>query len=401
MKLINYKKIQSLDFFINFFRSSAEPIVESLLMLIFIKIFNSSIAAKTGLVFFLKVGLLSGIPISILIAKYRFRIHQFLAFVALFVSGICLVAFFYENSFVFYLLAFCISVFLNGLHPIHGEIYNLYPKKNRAKKFMTTLGGFALGSIFFTVIYDLIIKESIENYSDIMLILFGASLVLVFLYLLLPPIPYSKHTKIKLKTLLAILKKDKLFTYICISWFIMGTGNLWILPYRVNILAEENFGFKYSDSLILIIIVVIPEVIRLFTTPIFAIIFDKYNFLAFRILTNVLFIIYLFFFFFSGLLSNPLIGHLIGIVFFGLAATSGSFAWKLWINRFTAKKNVPLYMTLHSGLTGIRILITPLLGLYALNKLGPMFCASISILLLVIATLMIVRIYPLKNRFKN
>ena len=401
MKLINYKKIQILDFFISFFRSAAEPIVQSLLMLIFIKIFNSSIVAKTGLVFCLKVGLISGIPISILIAKYKFRIHQSLAFVSLSMSGICLIIFFYHNLFVFYLLAFFISIFLNGLHPIHGELYNLYPKKSRAKKFITTLNGFALGSIFFTGIYELIIKEGIKNYSYIMLILFASSLILTFLYLLLPPIPYSKHSKIKPKTLFTILKKDKLFTYICISWFIMGTGNLWILPYRVNLLAEESFGFGYSESLILILIIIIPEIIRLLTTPFFAIVFDRYNFLVFRIMTNVLFIIYFIFFFFSGLLSNPLIGHLIGILFFGLATTSGSFAWKLWINRFTTKKKVPLYMTIHSGLTGIRILITPLLGLYALNKFGPMFCGGISILLLVIATLMIIRIYPLKNRFKN
>ena len=74
--------------------------------------------------------------------------------------------------------------------------------------------------------------------------------------------------------------------------------------------------------------------------------------------------------------------QIIGMCFIGLGFGGGSLAWRLLVTKIAPKDKVSAYMAIHSGLTGIRMMFTPLVGLYGLNTLGPKICGLISLILI-------------------
>ena len=112
--------------------------------------------------------------------------------------------------------------------------------------------------------------------------------------------------------------------------------------------------------------------------PVYAYLFDRINFIILRIIINSFFALYIVFFF----MGNSLVYHIIGMCFIGLGFGGGSLAWRLWVTKIAPKDKVSAYMAIHSGLTGIRMMFTPLVGLYGLNTLGPKTCGIISLILI-------------------
>lgn len=391
------KSSQKVDFARQFFNGSLVPILETLAMLSAIHYFQSSTFEKTFLAVCLKSGLILGIPLTLFIARYRWKISVVLGSGALLCSLILL-----QNAFFsfFPLLLFstlCLSLFLHGTHPLQSEIYALFPKKTRGKQFQYTVVAITFGSVFASFCYSFFTKETNPNYQNIWWI---ASLFLVGVSIFsfrLPNISFSKQQNITLKKMFHALISDKLFAYMCFVWFLFGSANLWIIAYRPNFLSEASFGFNYSAKLVMIVLIIVPETTRMIFLPLFARLFDRINFIFLRIILNIFLALHPFFLF----MGSSLLHHLAGTFCFGIAMAGSSIAWKLWLHKIVPSEKIPLYMTIHSGLTGIRMIASPLLGLIGLQVYGPHFCAIVSISLTVISILMLIPVLSKGNRFSH
>ncbi len=381
-----YRRIQFFDFWRNFFLGSLSPIVEVVAMLFFIEKFQASTLAKTSLAFALKSGFFIGVPISIFLFRKKFNLNLALFAFTLFAFVASLFSLLPLNPIVLVFL-FAIMVFpFTGTNPLVAEIYNLYPQASRGKKFVSSNMAFFAGSIIFAVVYNAILKNDTYNHELIFLLTAFAVLFSGISTLPLPSLKFSGKKKPHLKDLFYIIKNDKLFLYVLIVWHIFGTANLWILPYRTNLLAEESFGFQYNETIILLLLVVLPEMLFIIFNIPFAYLFDKFNFIVMRIGLNVLFLLYGIFFFLGGSFTM----HLIGMVCYGLGRAGGSIAWKLWVNKIVPPDKVSMYMNVHVAFTGVRMVISPLFGLVALYELGPQKVGFISISLYALSILLFI-----------
>ena len=143
---------------------------------------------------------------------------------------------------------------------------------------------------------------------------------------------------------------------------------------------------------------IVPETVRFIVIPFYARLFDRHNIVLLRIVLIVFFGLYAFLFF----MVPDFYAQLAGMVCFGVAIGGGSLNWKLWSTRIATPDRAAHYMAIHSGLTGVRLVISPIFGLYALHTLGPQACAGISMTLFFIAMAMLVPVVRLGAvRFNN
>ena len=189
------------------------------------------------------------------------------------------------------------SFVTQGTHPIQAEIYKLWPKTNRGSRFTTTIIASTIASTLSAWLYGYLIKHNTNGYLISFVISGLLSTPSIIFSKKLPKIRFSEKQTITLSMMLKTLIKDKLFSYMCLVWFFFGFANLWLLSYRTNFLSEAHFGFQYSVKKILLLLVIIPEVVRIIFLPLFAYLFDRMNFIVLRIILNIFLILHPFFLF--------------------------------------------------------------------------------------------------------
>ncbi len=405
-------RLQVFDSLRNFFLGSALPLIEVIFMYVFIKVFEAGLLEKTLLAIALKSGFLLALPISFLL----FRLKRTVAEAAFLLTALSCIALLASLLLIylprtpltlsFFIFLTIIIVFpIDGMHPLLAEIYSLYVKKSRAKRFASSIMAFILGGVIFSFLYNKLPQifgsledDYLQKYPWVVAI--GASgLLLSALFALgLPKIETSQKKKsYNLKYLFFILRQDSFFLTTLISWMFLGIANLWLLSYRTNFLVEERFGFGFNEAMVITILVITPKVMQLIFIVPLSYLYDTMNVISFRILVNVFNICYMFFFFFAGSLKMLIVG----MMFFGIARAGGGIAWKLWLNNMVPPSKVASYMSIHSAFTGFRMLFSPIFGLLALYTLGPKICGALSILLVIISIIILLPLQRYsKERFK-
>lgn len=183
----------------------------------------------------------------------------------------------------------------------------------------------------------------------------------------------------------------------CLAWFVLGMANLWLFPYRTNYLLEPDLGPGLTPQQVVVLVVLVPELVRLLSSPLFAWCFDRINFILLRMVINVFFGLYAIFFF----TSHGLLGLSLGSIFLGIAQAGGSFAWQLWVTKIAPAEKAPTYMLIHTTLTGMRRFCCPAVGLWALQNWGPQHCGMVSAMLILLATLMFLPLLKMADRFQH
>ena len=90
------------------------------------------------------------------------------------------------------------------------------------------------------------------------------------------------------------------------------------------------------------------------------------------------------------------------MILLGTAQGGGMIAWQLWVTRLAPKDKAPRYMAVHTFLTGIRRVCTPLVGLWALHNWGGGVCSSISAGLILSSIVMMIFLLPMgRQRFNH
>ncbi len=417
--MVDYHRLRKIDFFRNFFTGAVVPVLEVILMLIFIKSFQAGIWEKTALIVMSKSSFVIGMPLSIWAFRRQLPINQVVFFVCLAAGiGLWFTAIvtswesldLWARVLLFLFLVALVSMPFNGLHGVLSEFYNYYPKKIRGKLYVTSNIALFTGGTFFAIFYDYLLGsgnifslgiESMGSRNEInyepALWAAGFSLMIsaVFSYYL-PQVTFSGSEKPNLRNWLKILRKDSLFSYVLVAWSLLGIANLWLVSYRTNLLVEEKFGFNYDESVVILLLIIVPQITYLIFNYPMALFFDRYNFIFLRILINISMGLYIGFFF----VSSSFYGQLVGAFFYGIFTSGGNLAWKLWVYKVVPSGKVSSYMNIHTVFTGFRMMISPVFGLIGLYSLGPVKASLISLVLLSISTGMLFYLIPIaKNKF--
>ena len=380
----------------NFFARSLQALGDSFAMILLVEAFEAELLHKSILGGALGLGMLLGAPFLRFCRSTPWRANRLLGLLMGFSALACLVAGWATDIWV-YIIFVTLAVILPyvGL-PISTEIYSQFDRKHRGKRFLSTVILSNLGVLIFAQLGGWHL-ETVGSRGWLMSGFAVLACLSMFCSFQIPCERVERDFK-KLGQLWTTLAEDRLFRYMSIAWFLMGTANLWLLPYRNNYLLEEQFGFQLDPKVVVALVVLVPELMRMITSPIYAWLFDRMNFIFLRMLLNAMFAVYAIVFFTATTFS----GVLIGMVILGMAQGGGMIAWQLWVTRLVPKEKAPRYMAVHTFLTGVRKVSTPLLGLWALQNWGGATCASISVGLIIASIVMMVFLLPMgKQRFNH
>lgn len=173
-----------------------------------------------------------------------------------------------------------------------------------------------------------------------------------------------------------LLWKDRLFGYVIVAWFIFGFSHIMIMPQRIETLVNGE-RFAFGALITGLIMLAIPEVVKLMMIPIWARLFDRINFITLRIVLNTTFIGY----YISYYLVDHIAGVIVGSILFGASVAGGSIAWTLWVTKFAPPEKTSTYMSIHTLFTGLRGVTAPFIGYALVGAIGvrATICLSIGL----------------------
>lgn len=204
-----------------------------------------------------------------------------------------------------------------------------------------------------------------ESFGTVFLVMAGAAVVCAAAVSRVPSEPLQVREKRRGGNF-ALILEDPLFGKMLTAWMFLGLANLSLLPLRVEILANPAYGFDLSNSQVIFLTVVLFALARIVGLKVFGLVFERMNFLAFRLLLNGLLFAAILCYFNSD--SLWVIG--MGSAFFGLGMGGGNLAWNLWVTRIAPDERVSEYMSIHMSLTGIRGILSPILAYSLIPYVG-------------------------------
>lgn len=343
------------------------PVVSSINMLYLIHVLNAGTFSKTLLGVNTGLAILMGIVLAFLFARFNIRANMgfFLVFLTGAVTSLVMA---FTQSVALYLLAALISTFgVFSVQSFQPNIYGFYPKKNRGLHFAKGSRYQSLGLIVAVSLYGFLLKDDNDAsmYRTVFLITAFCYVFIAVDTLGFPSVGVLKGKNVasNFKDMFVVLKKDRVFFLLELSWFFIGVGTQMIMPYRANFLAEEKYGYHYSAATILVLLIFIPETVKFIFTPLFSKIFDKYPFHVARIVTNMSYLVFLVLFF----LSPNLFVQILSAMTLGFADGLANINGTLFTHKIAKRDDVSLYMLTHRFILGLRSVFIPLVGLYFLE----------------------------------
>ena len=248
--------------------------------------------------------------------------------------------------------------------PLQTKLYqDNYPALVRGRLFARTsmIRIFSGGS--FALLAGWALSGRIEMYP-ILLVIFAIAFACASVWVgRIPSQPIPSSESHRLFSGFRHLRTDRLFRNTIICWMIMGFGNLMMLPLRVEYLANSKHGLALTEVTVALLVMVIPNIVRLICSPIWGALFDRVNFFWLRVLANLGFATGIAAFFFS---SSP-VGLVAGSIIFGFANAGGDVVWSLWVTKFAPAERVTEYMSVHVFFTGIRGVLAPITAFHLLD----------------------------------
>lgn len=357
----------------------------------------------TLLVVACRAPMLLAYPLSIVVQRNHWSLKKvFVFFHSLSCISLSLI-FFVPGTGVLILLTLLAATPLHILHPLQSHLYQNFPSERRGRGvskilLLQVLAALMTGLVFslsekYLNDFYLLNRFSLAESLQVLLVVFASAWGLVFALKL----PDENIDKLKSQSLLSafrLLQARPLIFWFLLSWFFLGVANLWILPFRPNLLVEEQFGFIYPDNTVFIILVLIPEFFRLIGMQFLMSRVDRIPVIRIRLFSNLLFVAYIACFF----LGTSIHLHVMGMIFFGLAIGTGNVLWKAWVNKLATHDEAPLLMGLHSFLTGLRMSFSPFLGYWVLSHWGPSRAGILSLMLMGISLILLIPVFRLFNR---
>ncbi|MBC2594252.1 MFS transporter [Ruficoccus amylovorans] len=179
---------------------------------------------------------------------------------------------------------------------------------------------------------------------------------------------------------LSVIWQDKLFGWLLLCWMLMGATNLMTIPVRIEYMADPKYGINASNFEISLITFIVPMTSRMLSTKVWGFLFDRMNFISWRILINCCFMAS-FLIYYN---SHSLFFLGLGMAFIGMAMGGGNIAWTLWVTKLAPTNKVSTYMSAHTALTGVRGTAAPFIGYWVLAHFTApgigLLCAGLMVL---------------------
>ncbi len=179
--------------------------------------------------------------------------------------------------------------------------------------------------------------------------------------------------------------QDRAFRKLLVVWMLLGFGNLISFALFVEFISNPRYGFDCDADLTGLITSTIPMIVTMLTVVPWGWIFDRVPFYRVRALVNLFFIIGILAYYLGG----SVLALAIGIALHGIARSGGEILWALWTMRFAESDRVTEYQSVHSFWTGVRGVLSPMVGFWVVENLGPGSVAWLSAALIAVSTIMI------------
>jgi MFS family permease len=350
------------------FAGALEPAFGTFLLLIAVREFGASPAAKSWLVAGPSLGMMLGPVVVTAVEALRVRASVAMAWIT--AGAACLIA---AGAAAEGQWSYVIPVALGamGVHctvPLMTQVYRSnYPAASLGRYFS---GAFVLRIAAAAAASQFVgwwLTREPEHTSGAVLGFGSAALCGALCWLRVPSDPLSVNLTSKYPWRgLRFVREDAVFRRTLMAWMLMGVGNLVMLPLRVEYLARPMETGMRTAAEIALLTAVVPNVARLLTTQLWGRAFDRLNFFRLRAVLNMGFALAILAFFTGD--SMPWM--VAGAVLYGVSTAGGDVAWSLWVTKMAPPERVADYMGVHTFLTGVRGVVAPLLAFHAAERLS-------------------------------
>ncbi len=274
-----------------------------------------------------------------------------------------------------------------------------FPARLRGRLFAVELVLAMLGSALFHVVGGAILESSGDRFRVVVAAYGAANLVAATALLFVPSRRPRRAARagraVSPLAALALLWRDRAFGLTVGAWFLFGLGSLLVAPLRILFLTEPRYGFDLPAVQVAFIAGTVPDIMRLLFTPIWANLFDRFNFITVRVGLNLFSVLGIVLFF--QLHSVP--AAIVGSALMGAFNAGGMLAWNLWVTRFADRENTAAYMSVHTFATGMRMLLGATIGIHLASRTGAELVAWIAVGFVVLGTLALLPLRRSEQRF--
>jgi MFS family permease len=393
--LVNEAQRARTTYFWDRFRGAGQGLIETcwrvFALLVAIRVFDADESLKQFIPAGLGLGFLLS-PIGLSIANsLRLRISTIIAFlwcgVALGLAGMILS----PSILPFVICVAFAQVSASQVMPMMTHLYSEnYPPEKRGSWLSTTFLIASFIGIGFGYLGGKLLDWDVSLYP----LVFGTgifgSLLAAWSSLKIPSEQAHTLQSRNPLTSMRIAGRDRLFVLMLVAWMLMGIGNLMSLPLRVEYIANPRYGINASNAQVSALLVSTVLTFRLLSTKVWGFLFDRVNVVGIRVTLNLFFMGSLVFFFFT----TNLWVMAIGCALLGMAFGGGGILWSLYVTKIAPPEQVAAYMSVHSFLTGVRMVLAPIIGYAVMEFTHPTFTAWIALLLIGLSTLIFI---PLKS----
>ena len=274
-----------------------------------------------------------------------------------------------------------------------------YPARLRGRLVAVELLLAMLGSALFHLLGGAILESAGDRYRAVITAYGIANLVaaaaLLFVPSRRPRRAAGGSRAVSPLAALALLWRDRAFGLTVGAWFLFGLGSLLVAPLRILFLTEPRYGFDLPAVQVAFIAGTVPDIMRLVCTPIWANLFDRFNFITVRVGLNLVSVLSIVLFF--QLHSVP--AAIVGAALMGAFNAGGMLAWSLWVTRFADRENTAAYMSVHTFATGMRMMLGATIGIQLASRAGAELVAWIAAGFVVLGTLTLLPLRRNEQRF--
>lgn len=258
-----------------------------------------------------------------------------------------------------------------------------FQKHERGRYLSTALMINGLVGVVFSYFGGRALDVDISSFRGIYLMGAIACLVCAYAFQQMPSQPLNSEKIGNPWANISLIWKDKLFGAMLLGWMFMGLGNLMTLPLRVEYMANPVYGINATNEQIAMITLGIPLGCRLAFTKFWGYLFDRLNIVVVRVILNILFLFSMWAFFFT----DKLWLMAVGMAFQGIGFAGGRVMWALWTTRLVPHDHVTAYVSVHTGLTGLRGALAPFIGFALIGFGNPAFAGWCAALIIAISTI--------------
>lgn len=273
-----------------------------------------------------------------------------------------------------------------------------YPEQLRGRLFAVELIISMIGSALFHTLAGNVLDQSIDNYRWVIFSYGIMNIIAAIAAVLIPTIQETRTTPLVFRSpfsAISLLWRDKSFGLTVGAWFLFGFGNLLTMPLRVLLLTESKYGFELIPSQVAFIVGTLPDIMRVVCVPVWAFLFDRFNFIAVRIFLNIFSVIGIILFF----QSNSLWLMIFGAALLGIFNSGGLLAWNLWVTRLANQNQTASYMSVHTFATGVRIILGAFIGIGIAQTFGAPLVAWMGIGFIIAGTALLIPLGLKEHRF--